>query len=391
MRKQFGKTRWRGFSLYLDYYVNGKRKRLKFGTVRNNTRKEKNLLENDARRALNQIELDLRSGKFFDNQNKFPTFQQMALFYWDKKHSQKPYIKNDARNRSSDWSKIKLVIDSLGSLPANELNLEQLKKFRRSLIIENNKRKEDIGKSKKKPWKNVYINKFIAIIGQVFNFCINQEIWDYSTASAKERLKYGNINLCENLPNPRHNLRDLPEEKFNGMAISHDEFISLLNYLPSHIQPMAFLAASTGLRRQNIRFLRWDQVDLDRGIITISANEHKGKTEQIIKTLHIEAIELLKRLPKDNLYVFHNSEGMPWEDFYKSWRKACSMAGITGFRFHDLKVSYASWLAEAGLPVEIIRKALGHSNNNMTIHYIQNKNASKLALKYQKPLLRKIA
>ena len=189
MKEQFGSIRWRSNSLFIDYYVNGKRNRVKFGTLRNGTRKEKRILEGEARRHLNQIELDIRDGKFFDSQedSQYPTFKQMALFYWEKCHLLKPYIKNDNINKGSDWCKLQKVINGLGSERANKITHSELKNFRRKLNMEN-QRREAQGK---KPWKNAYINKFIDVVGQVYKFCKEQEIWDYSDAPIKERERYG--------------------------------------------------------------------------------------------------------------------------------------------------------------------------------------------------------
>jgi integrase len=44
-------------------------------------------------------------------------------------------------------------------------------------------------------------------------------------------------------------------------------------------------------------------------------------------------------------------------------------AGITEFRFHDLRHTCASWLAMAGVPILTIKDVLGHKDIRMTLRY----------------------
>jgi integrase len=45
---------------------------------------------------------------------------------------------------------------------------------------------------------------------------------------------------------------------------------------------------------------------------------------------------------------------------------ACTRAGITGLRFHDLRHTSASWLLADGIPVTAVSQRLGHASVSMT-------------------------
>jgi integrase len=43
--------------------------------------------------------------------------------------------------------------------------------------------------------------------------------------------------------------------------------------------------------------------------------------------------------------------------------------GLAGFRFHDLRHSHASFLVQAGVPLNTVRDLLGHRSLAMTLRY----------------------
>ncbi len=65
----------------------------------------------------------------------------------------------------------------------------------------------------------------------------------------------------------------------------------------------------------------------------------------------------------------------PWGDLlgkttvYDAFRTACDQAGITDFRFHDLRHTFASHLIMAGADLVTVMELLGHVGINMTLRY----------------------
>lgn len=83
--------------------------------------------------------------------------------------------------------------------------------------------------------------------------------------------------------------------------------------------------------------------------------------------------ELLDRKPRHirSPYVFTNPQtGTCYDRFDNTtWRATVRRAGIENFRWHDLRHTFGSRLAQAGVPILAIRELMGHSRISVTMGY----------------------
>ena len=86
-----------------------------------------------------------------------------------------------------------------------------------------------------------------------------------------------------------------------------------------------------------------------------------------------EPLWLLKEWKKQvspSAFVFTNPDsGLPFDNINNAWRAVRKSAKLVDFRFHDLRHHYASTLEFMNLPLDTIRKRLGHSSINITTGY----------------------
>lgn len=135
-----------------------------------------------------------------------------------------------------------------------------------------------------------------------------------------------------------------------------------------HLKPMVLLALNTGLRRGELFNLRWADVDLDRASLTVQgAGAKSGQTRHV--PLNVEAHAVLRDYPRPYDLVFPGKCGNRLNNVKKAWAGITKAAGLTDFRFHDLRHSFASRLVMVGVDLNTVRELLGHADIKMTLRY----------------------
>ena len=91
-----------------------------------------------------------------------------------------------------------------------------------------------------------------------------------------------------------------------------------------------------------------------------------------ISPLNSEAIHVLKawrRQSESDGLVFPGKDGEMLDNVRKAWAGVLKKAGITNFRWHDLRHHFASRLVMEGVPLNTVRELLGHADLNTTLIY----------------------
>ena len=149
-------------------------------------------------------------------------------------------------------------------------------------------------------------------------------------------------------------------------------------YIPSgqagHIGREAIWAVRllilTGMRRDEVRDLRWEMVDWRQGTLRLPESK-TGKRDIVVSD---EVMELLGKIaaakgqPKRGLVVCSTRGKRLWS-LCRSWKHARKLAGIPDVRLHDLRHSVASDAIMNGVPLEVVGKMLGHKNYRTTQRY----------------------
>ncbi|WP_409449684.1 tyrosine-type recombinase/integrase [Candidatus Igneacidithiobacillus taiwanensis] len=164
-------------------------------------------------------------------------------------------------------------------------------------------------------------------------------------------------------------LRQLPEPKRRIRWLTKDEAQRLLNELPAHLRDMAEFSLVTGLRKANVTGLQWSQLDLDRCVAWIHPDQAKAK-KAIGVPLNDQAVQILKRQKgKHPQYVFTYQGNPVLQTNTRAWGKALRRAGISDFRWHDLRHTWASWHVQAGTPLHALQELGGWESVEMVRRY----------------------
>jgi integrase len=129
------------------------------------------------------------------------------------------------------------------------------------------------------------------------------------------------------------------------------------------------LALATGLRRGEMLRLRWQDIDVDAGFITLPRTK-SGKVQRV--PLNALALDVLEGLPRTSEYCFPGQkDGEHAKGLYPALRRIRKRAGLPDSvrPLHAWRHVYASRLASSGESLYVVQKLLRHSDGRMTQRY----------------------
>lgn len=167
-------------------------------------------------------------------------------------------------------------------------------------------------------------------------------------------------------------LEELPVANRRIRWITKAEAQRLLSTIkPQWLRDVAALGFATGLRRANLLCLEWSQVDLTNRRAWIHPDQAKAR-KPIGVPLNDDAVETIRRwIGKHEQFVFvRNGNPIPRDGWNSAqWDGQCKRAGITNFRFHDVRHTWASWHVQAGTPLNRLMELGGWSKYEHVLRY----------------------
>lgn len=167
-------------------------------------------------------------------------------------------------------------------------------------------------------------------------------------------------------------IRMLPENNERIRYLTEAEQAALLEACESPQMRMAVLIAlNTGLRAEGVYKMMWEHIDFQTMTITRQVKRDK----QINIPLTPQLAHELKEYRKQSIlskYVFPSpvkSGESIRSDNRRGFKNACTRAGITDFRFHDLRHTFATWFLYRTRDKRALQEILGHSDSRMTDRY----------------------
>jgi len=212
---------------------------------------------------------------------------------------------------------------------------------------------------KKKTSKDTYykpatIKQVLVLIKRIYNWALERELYYGSNPASKVR-------------NPRF------DNRVNN-PLTKEGVQKLLTVLDSWDNERASLvvrfALYSGRRRGEVLALKWLNIDLERGFVTFHGASTKNGTTQTLP-LNDNCKQILQRCLELRIseYVFPASTGKYYSGFEVIWRRIRKKARLS-IRFHDLRHTFASYLASSGeVDIYTLKELLGHKSLDMTQRY----------------------
>jgi integrase len=146
------------------------------------------------------------------------------------------------------------------------------------------------------------------------------------------------------------------------------------------LYPMVLLALATGGRKNEIRQLQWSEVDLQAGVVRfLRTKNQESRAVPVAGEARAVLASLAAQRRPEVRYVFPCRHGGKAIVVERAWRAALRQAEIQDFRWHDLRHTFASWMAMSGASLRDIAEVLGHRNIQQTMvyaHLLQSHTAS---------------
>jgi len=255
-----------------------------------------------------------------------------------------PWAKDNKRSWRNDVSRAKPLIEFFGKQRLSEVTrflIEQFKKQRRGGL---SMRGDSLSNSS--------VNRELELLSRIFSFAIER----------------GEIDS-----NPFKGVKKLPMNNLLTRYLTEDEerrLMAVLTNRRAHLLPIVLIALHTGMRRGEILSLRWEQVDFVRESIYL-LHTKSGKPRTVpMNAVVKDAMSEVRKDAGGFEYVFLNPRtGKPLTDIKNAFNAALKEAGIEGLRFHDLRHTAGTRMADANAPITAIAEILGHRDIHTTMRY----------------------
>ena len=162
--------------------------------------------------------------------------------------------------------------------------------------------------------------------------------------------------------NPVRGVKLLKENNTRVRVLADAEEDRLMKALPEYLKPFLVLALHTGMRWGELARLEWKDVDFDVRTLTVTeAKSGEGRRIPMNQVVSNTLQHFRRTRRAFSGLIFQAPEGGFLHNFRRTWARAVKDAGITNFRFHDLRHTAASRLVMAGTDLlYTVKEILGH-------------------------------
>lgn len=267
-----------------------------------------------------------------------PTFSDVAQRYMEE-HAN---VKKKARSIKEDRRLLdKVLLPVLGPRKLDDITRADITKLHHSL--------------RETPYQ---ANRALSLLSKLFNLC---EKWG---------LRKDGTNPCRHVEKYREEKKEryLSPDELSRLGVVLSDTEASKEELPQAVAAIRLLIL-TGARLSEILTLKWDYVDLGPGEMALPDSKTGKKTVQLAAPA-IEVLENISRCVGNPYVIFGEKAGQHLIGLPHIWMRIREKAGLPGVRIHDLRHSFASSAAQAGMSLPFIGALLGHRELATTNRYV---------------------
>ena len=234
------------------------------------------------------------------------------------------------RERLSKWKKIK---EYFGEKTLIEITPEAVARFQINL--------------REAGYTGAAINRYVALIRHILSMAVK---WGY----LREHPLKGKIEMMR--------------ETHDWTFISKEEFYAIREFIGDNYRDLFDFLVMTGARLGEALKLRWEDIVWEAGVAYLKDSKTNRPrvlvlSDEVIRLLE-KRKERLRAREEERVFIHSDSE------FRRAFKRALEKAGIERrVRVHDLRHTFASWLALQGVQIQHIKEMMGHTEIRTTMRY----------------------
>jgi integrase len=276
------------------------------------------------------------------------------------------------RDKAMGW-RLQVWRDRLGARPFAELTTSEIREALRQIGAEPARawRGVDadgnaIHKVRKPRRSPGTVNRYHALLSGVLQWAIDEE------------------KAPANWSNPARGIRRGRENPGVVRFLEDDERRRLLDACRASAWPkmygLVLLALTSGARRGELLALRWRDVDLDKAIAYMRTTKNGDEGTLVLVPAMVEELRGYKRGKPEHFVFCSTRDPLRPYAIGQIWISVLRVAKVEKFRFHDLRHSFASALAQDGASLIEIADAMRHKTMAMVKRYAHLSARSRAAL-----------
>lgn len=245
------------------------------------------------------------------------------------------YLADNASKRSlfNDKDHLRKLHPYLGNLRLRDVSMDTLRPYIRDRLD-----RDQIAPAT--------LNRALEVVRRILYLARDE--WGWLTVAPKVRM----------FTEPRRRVRFLRQEEADRLQEA----------LPAHLRPVVQFALATGCRKTEILQLEWNRVDFERRVAWLDPGTTKNGDGRGIP-LNRDAVLALRAVHGNHPRWCFTFGGNHLQSIGKAWMRALARAGISAFRFHDLRHTWASWHVMNGTTLQELMELGGWKSYEMVLRY----------------------
>lgn len=241
----------------------------------------------------------------------------------------------------------------------SDITREDLKAWRAEMLKEYET--EVRGETVKRKRSTGTVNRVLSLMSKSLTDAVDSEVLDY---------------------NPARGLTISEGQATHERFLAKDELHNIAAELSPRWALLALTMAYTGMRWGEAKVhavpgVTQKRLDRERGMLQIAEvwDDKNGEVKPYPKGKTRRSVPvpkwLLELLPDDGPLLLSPNGAMPQNNnFRRALNIAADTTGVERFRAQDLRHTFASWLIQGGVPVEEVRRLMGHQSILTTQRYV---------------------